>query len=96
MDIFEKSEPGYYDLVLMDVQMPNLNGYEATRRIRSLGRLDAAVPIVAMTANAYREDIESAREAGMNDHLSKPIDVDALRRTITHWLSCPPSIENGE
>ena len=96
VDIFEKSEPGYYDLVLMDVQMPNLNGYEATRRIRSLGRSDAAVPIVAMTANAYREDIESAREAGMNDHLSKPIDVDALRRTITHWLSCPPSIENGE
>ncbi|MDR1622737.1 MAG: response regulator, partial [Synergistaceae bacterium] len=83
VDLFISSPEGYYDLIFMDVQMPNMDGYEATRRIRSLPRLDAGtVPILAMTANAYREDIERATEAGMNGHLAKPIDIDAVMRML--------------
>ncbi|WP_297670245.1 amino acid permease [uncultured Desulfovibrio sp.] len=75
----EKAEPGHYDVVLMDVQMPKMNGYEATRAIRALadeGR--AGVPIVAMTANAFDEDRQAALDAGMNGHLAKPIDMEKL------------------
>ncbi len=73
------SVPGYYDLVLMDIQMPVMDGYEASRAIRALEdeRL-AAVPIVAMTANAFEEDKQAALDAGMNGHLAKPFDVDEL------------------
>ncbi len=73
------SVPGYYDLVLMDIQMPVMDGYEASRVIRALEdeRL-AAVPIVAMTANAFEEDKQAALDAGMNGHLAKPFDVDEL------------------
>ncbi|MDR3075700.1 MAG: transporter substrate-binding domain-containing protein [Synergistaceae bacterium] len=80
---FAGSEIGYYDMILMDVQMPVMDGYEATRNIRTLPRGDAkTVPIVAMTANAYQEDVVKAREAGMNAHLAKPIDVGAVMRTL--------------
>lgn len=75
----EKSEPGYYDLILMDIQMPIMNGYEATRAIRSLGNKElASVVIIAMTANAFEEDKKAALDAGMNDHIAKPIDVEVL------------------
>ena len=85
---FNESPIGYYDIVLMDIQMPNMNGYEATRAIRALNRQDSeTVPIIAMTANAYREDIERAKNSGMNDHLAKPVDVEALKQTMAHWLS---------
>lgn len=71
--------PERYDLILMDIKMPEMDGYEATRRIRALNIPRAAtVPIIAMTANVYREDIERARAAGMNDHVGKPLDVDEL------------------
>ena len=67
----------------MDVQMPVMNGYEATRRIRALEREDAAsIPIVAMTANAFAEDVKEALNAGMNAHVSKPVDMEVLKRTI--------------
>jgi CheY-like chemotaxis protein len=67
----------------MDIQMPVMDGYEATRKIRSLDRPDAAgVPIIAMTANAYREDINKALGVGMNGHISKPIDLDVVLRTL--------------
>jgi CheY-like chemotaxis protein len=80
---FSASPEGHYDLIFMDVQMPNVDGYEATRLIRALPRHDAAtVPIIAMTANAYKEDIERALGAGMNGHLAKPIDIDAVMRTL--------------
>jgi CheY-like chemotaxis protein len=83
LEKFENSPVNHYDLIFMDVQMPNVDGYEATRRIRILPRPDSAtVPIIAMTANAYREDIEQARKAGMNAHLAKPIDVDAVMRLL--------------
>lgn len=72
-----------YDLILMDIQMPNMNGYEATRRIRQFENLKkASIPILAMTANAFEEDKKMAMEAGMNGHISKPIDVNVLENQI--------------
>jgi CheY-like chemotaxis protein len=87
LDIFSASAPGYYNLVFMDVQMPNMDGHEATRRIRALDREDAkTIPIIAMTANAYREDIDRALAAGMNDHLAKPIDIAEVTKALSKWL----------
>ena len=82
------SEEGYYSLILMDVQMPVMNGYEATKAIRNLERQDAKrIPIVAMTANAFEDDRQEAFRAGMNDHFSKPIDVNALEKLLDQYLS---------
>ena len=87
VEIFEQSPMNYYDIVFMDIQMPNLNGYEATEHIRALERMDAKrVPIIAMTANAYKEDVDHATQAGMNEHLSKPIDMDKILETLSRWL----------
>jgi signal transduction histidine kinase/CheY-like chemotaxis protein len=84
---FSASPEGYYDLIFMDVQMPNMDGYESTRLIRALPRPDAkTVPIIAMTANAYREDISRALESGMNGHLAKPIDLEAVSRMLREKL----------
>ena len=83
MEKFLSSQPGYYDLILMDVQMPIKDGYAATREIRQSGRPDAAqIKIIAMTANAFAEDIAKAMDAGMNGHLSKPIDIQLFMRTL--------------
>lgn len=80
---FSQSKEHYYDMILMDIQMPNMNGYDATRQIRTLDRQDAAfVPIIAMTADAFAEDVEAAKKAGMNSHLAKPFDMDSLCREI--------------
>ena len=80
---FEQSHPGQYDLILMDVQMPVMNGYDATRIIRDLGHpLALTIPIIAMTANAFAEDIRDALEAGMNAHVAKPIDMGVLEQTV--------------
>ena len=77
------SVPGRYDLVLMDVQMPVMDGYEATRAIRASVHPDAnSIPILAMTANAFNEDVAAAVAAGMNGHIAKPIDVTALYRLL--------------
>nr|WP_305118727.1 response regulator [Brucepastera parasyntrophica] len=85
---FSDSPEGYYDLIFMDVQMPSLDGYEATRRIRALDRKDAAsVSIIAMTANAYREDVEAALQSGMNGHIAKPIDIDSVMRILDKTLN---------
>lgn len=84
---FEESRPGYYSLILMDIQMPVMNGYEAARAIRSLSREDAkTVPILAMTADAFVEDIENTKAAGMNGHLAKPLDFKQLVREIGQYL----------
>lgn len=84
---FKASPEGYFDLIFMDIQMPIMNGYEATRQIRQLHRSDAeSVWIVAMTANAFVEDIRLSREAGMNDHCSKPIDPDRLQEILRNRL----------
>ena len=86
--MFSESDEKYYDLIFMDIQMPNMNGYEATRAIRQLDRDDAkSIPILAMTANAYREDVESALEAGMNGHIAKPLDIGEVIIELNKWLS---------
>lgn len=83
MNKVKKSNPDYYDLILMDVQMPIMNGYDATRAIRSLSnKKPAEIPIIAMTANAFDEDRQAALECGMNDHVPKPIDFDRLAKVI--------------
>jgi len=82
------SRPGDYDAVLMDIQMPVMDGYAATRRIRALDDpLLASIPIIAMTANAFAEDVHSAEKAGMQAHISKPLDVDRMLRTLCEVLS---------
>lgn len=87
VDMLEKSKPGYYQLILMDVQMPVMNGYEATRTIRRLKDTQlAAIPILAMTANAFEEDKQEALKSGMNGHIAKPINIDNLMNTLKHVL----------
>ncbi len=83
LELFQRSEPGYYDMILMDVQMPVMDGYETTCRIRSCGHPQAkTIPIVAMTANAFAEDVRSALDAGMDGHLAKPIDMEAVKSLL--------------
>lgn len=83
-----ESEEGYYDLILMDIQMPNMDGYEAAKAIRALDRTDVkTVPIVAMTANAFEEDVRAALRAGMNAHFAKPVEMDTLRKILSDYLS---------
>ena len=83
----EQSTPGSFDLIFMDIQMPVLDGYGAARAIRALDRQDAkSVPIIAMTANAFADDIHRAHEAGMNDHIAKPVEVKKLQQALDKWL----------
>jgi signal transduction histidine kinase/CheY-like chemotaxis protein len=83
VELFRKSEPGEFDAILMDIMMPVMNGYEAAKKIRSLDREDAkTIPIIAMTANAFTEDRLKAKEAGMNEHIVKPLDVELLIKVI--------------
>ena len=94
VDAFASVKPGEYDMILMDVQMPVMDGLEATRRIRNgenpLGR---TIPILAMTANAFLEDMQKSKEAGMDEHLSKPVDIAALEKTRTRFRVTPPPIK---
>ena len=84
---FEKSEPGYYDVILMDIMMPVMNGYEAARALRACSSARSEeVKIVALTANAFATDIGKAHSAGMNDHVAKPIEVERLIETLQKWL----------
>ena len=88
VDMLGSSEPGYYQLVLMDVQMPVMNGYEAARQIRSLENEKlASIPILAMTANAFEEDKQEALKNGMNGHIAKPIDIENLLNTLDAVLN---------
>ena len=81
------SKPGDYDCVLMDIQMPVMNGYEATKKIRELqNKRLAQIPIIAMTANSFNEDVQAAKEAGMNSHIAKPLDVQKMIETLTEVL----------
>lgn len=83
-----RSAPGHYDLILMDVQMPRMDGYEATRRIRALPDPQLShIPILAVTANAFAEDRQAALEAGMDGHIAKPVSVQALELAIARLLS---------
>ena len=83
LEVFEQSVPGDYDMILMDVQMPVMNGYEAAKAIRSSSHeLAKKIPIIAMTANAFSEDIQHSLAAGMNAHISKPVDMKTLEKTV--------------
>ena len=97
VDAFASVKPGEYDMILMDVQMPVMDGLEATRRIRNgenpLGRV---IPILAMTANAFLEDMQKSKEAGMDAHLSKPVDIAALEQTVKRFRVTPPQLNSGK
>ena len=97
VDAFASVKPGEYDMILMDVQMPVMDGLEATRRIRNgenpLGR---TIPILAMTANAFLEDMQKSKEAGMDEHLSKPVDIAALEQTVKRFRVTPPIKNSGK
>lgn len=87
VDLFQENPEGTFDAILMDIMMPVMDGLTATRTIRSLDRPDAkAVPIIAMTANAFKEDEEKCKEAGMNAHLAKPLDFEKVKQTIWEWV----------
>ncbi len=86
LEIFEQSETGYYDVILMDIRMPVMDGITATKAIRSLSRADAAtIPVIAMTANAFEEDKEQSQQAGMNEHLAKPVNPEILYNTLSKY-----------
>jgi CheY-like chemotaxis protein len=85
-----KTDPGKYSLILMDINMPEMDGYEATRQIRALDFAKAKdIPIIAMTANVFKEDIEKCIESGMNGHTGKPIDADELFEQLSKYLKEP-------
>ena len=87
VEAFAASAVGEYRCILMDIMMPNMNGYEATKAIRSMDRQDAGtVPIIAMTANAFAEDIQTALDNGMNAHIAKPINVRIVMETLAKFI----------
>lgn len=87
VDRFGSSAPGEFDAILMDVQMPVMNGYKASKKIRALDREDAkTIPIIAMTANAFAEDVRDALAAGMDVHIAKPIDMELLKKTANRYV----------
>ena len=96
VNAFEMVKPGEYDAILMDIQMPNMNGYEATKAIRG-GRnpLGKTIPIIAMTANTFSDDVQNSIAAGMDAHISKPIDVAILEKTMRGFLTPPESTACG-
>ena len=88
LDMFEKEDEGTFNLIIMDIMMPVMDGLEATRKIRHLHKKDALhIPIIAMTANAFREDIQKSLDAGMNEHISKPVDIETMKMVISKCLS---------
>lgn len=88
VSLLERMPEDMYDLILMDVQMPNMNGYEATKKIRNMDNLKkASIPVVAMTANAFESDKQMAFDSGMDGHISKPIDMDKMKSEIVHILT---------
>ena len=87
LDTFEREKEGTFDVIIMDIMMPVMDGLEATRKIRLLGKKDAPhIPIIAMTANAFREDIQKSLDAGMNEHISKPVDIDTIIMVISKFF----------
>ena len=85
--MFRRSDPGYYDAILMDIRMPIMDGYEATDAIRIMNRPDAALPIIAMTADAYSDDIQRCLSHGMTAHVAKPIDIGEVTRILKKYMN---------
>ena len=100
MEMLKKMPEDYYDMILMDIQMPEMDGYEATKRIRNLDDARADIPIVAMTANAFSEDIINSRISGMNQHLTKPLEeakiLAELKECLSRQESGPGSSESDQ
>ena len=87
LEIFQEHLAGFFDMIFMDIQMPGINGYETTRRLRATAKEDALrIPIIAMTADVFAEDVQAAKDAGMNEHMGKPLEVETLRKTLCRWL----------
>lgn len=87
VDMFRNSASQYYNLIFMDIKMPRMDGYEATRMIRESEHADAGeIPIIAMTANVFSDDIRKSIEAGMNEHLAKPLDLNKLNAILDRWI----------
>ena len=96
VDLFAEHEPGYYSAILMDMRMPVMDGLEATRRIRSMEKEDAKmIPIIALTANAFDEDVQRSIQAGLNAHLSKPVEPDALYETLEKLIGISSATEQA-
>ena len=94
VDLVSASQPGHYDAILMDIQMPVMDGYAATRAIRALeNKKLSGIPIVAMTANAFQEDVQAAMDAGMQAHIAKPIDIGILGKTLHLVLKTEPGFK---
>ena len=94
---FEENEPGYYDVIYMDIMMPNMNGWDATRKIRSMQRPDAGtIPIIAMSANAFAEDIINSRISGMNRHIAKPLDVESVLNVFKECINISENKEKNK
>jgi CheY-like chemotaxis protein len=88
VELFKNSAPGTFHIIFMDVMMPVMDGHEATREIRSLKRPDGTkIPIIAMTANAFAEDVKAAMDAGMNEHITKPLEPEIIDRVLRDWLT---------
>ena len=97
VELFRNSEPDEFDVILMDIMMPVMNGYEATKMIRSLDREDAKkIPIIAMTANAFTEDRIRAKEAGMDEHIAKPVDAKLLVKVIHKLVDWRKILSEGD
>ena len=90
VDMFASHDPGYYEAILMDMRMPEMDGLEATETIRNMDRSDAKeIPIIALTANAFDEDVQRSMQAGLNAHLSKPVEPEVLFETLENLIgSC--------
>ena len=87
VELFEKNPPGYFDAILMDMRMPEMDGLTATKAIRALDRPDAkTIPIIALTANAFDEDVQRSLQAGMTAHLSKPVEPERLYETLAELI----------
>ena len=86
VEMFEKSEIGHYDAILMDLRMPVMNGYEATEAIRKSDRADRDIPIIAMTADAFSDDIKKCLDSGMDSHMAKPIDIREVARLLEKYF----------
>ena len=87
VELFEKSAPGCFGVIYMDIMMPRMNGWDATRTIRAMNRPDAEIiPIIAMTANAFAEDVQLAKNTGMNGHIAKPLDMNKLNDVLENWM----------
>ena len=86
VDMFRKSPEGYYDAILMDLRMPVMNGYEATREIRAMERGDCGIPIIAMTADAFSDDIKKCLDCGMDAHTAKPINIQEISHLLKRFM----------